>query len=468
MSEDIFYADATELADRIRTKDLSPVEVMSAHLERIEAVNPKLNAIVTLADDAMDRARDAEAAVMGGDTLGPLHGVPFTLKDCVDNKGVRITRGSKLFGDRVADTDAAVASRLKGAGGIFLGITNMPEFAFWWETGNEVFGRTATPWKEGHTPGGSSGGETAAIAAGMSPLGVGSDVGGSIRQPSSYCGVVGLKATHGRIPLTGTWPVTMQRFFHVGPMARTVRDVALALSVMCGPDGADPYAIPVPPPKFSHLGDPLPKLRVGWCAEGPLGPVATDIQDAVAKAAATLAELGCEVDEVSLAEWEDLPARAISMSFFLGEGSHYLNPYTKGHEDELTWYIKKRMSLPMPSFEDFMVALSNTELLRLTTVEYFTRFDILLLPTTPTPAHVHEARELVINGQSVPGRHSLNITVPFDLTGSPAVNVPFGWSDDGLPIGVQVVARHFDEATQLHVASALEAVHSADRRRPAV
>ena len=185
MSEDIYYSDAVELARRIAAKELSPVEVMQAHLDRISAVNGTLNAIVDLqADTAMERAHAAETAIVNGESWGPLHGVPFTIKDCIDNKGVRTTRGSKIFQDHFPDDDASVVKRLAGAGGIFIGKTNMPEFALWWETGNLVYGFTENPWMIGRTAGGSSGGEASAIASGMSPLGIGSDVGGSIRWPA--------------------------------------------------------------------------------------------------------------------------------------------------------------------------------------------------------------------------------------------------------------------------------------------
>ena len=228
MDKEVYYLSATELADGIRSKTLSPVEVMRAHLERIEALNSKLNAVVTLVDAAMDKAREAEDAVMRGGLWGPLHGVPFTAKDSLDAEGVRTTRGSMLFEDHVPAQDATAVAWLKQAGGIFLGHINVPEFVFWFETDNLVFGRTENPWMEGRTPGGSSGGEAAAIAAGLSPLGIGSDLACSIRQPASHCGIVGLKPTHGRVPLTGHWPDTLLRFMHVGPMARTVKDVANA------------------------------------------------------------------------------------------------------------------------------------------------------------------------------------------------------------------------------------------------
>ena len=285
MSDDLVFAPATELAERIRSKSVSPTEVMEAHLARIESVNPKLNAIVTPDETAMDQARDAEDALMRGELRGPLHGVPFTAKDSVDVGGLRTTRGSRFFEDHVPDADAVVITRLKDAGAVFLGHTNVPEFVFWFETDNDVFGRTENPWKHGRTTGGSSGGEAAALSAGMSPLGIGSDVGCSIRLPAAYCGIVGLKPTHGRVPLTGHWPDAILRFMHVGPMARTVKDVAVALSLLSGPDGLDPYAMPVPVPAFDRLDGPVRGLRVGWCSEGPFAPVSGEIQAAVAGAA---------------------------------------------------------------------------------------------------------------------------------------------------------------------------------------
>ena len=468
MSEEIYYADATELAGRIQKKELSPVEVVEAHLERIEAVNPRLNAVVCLDDRAMDRAREAEVALARGETWGPLHGVPFTTKDCFDTEGVKTTRGSKLFEDYVPSSDAVVVRRLKEAGGIFVGHTNMPEFAFWWETGNKVYGRTANPWNAHCTCGGSTGGEASAIAAGLSPLGMGTDVGGSIRQPSSFCGIVGLKPTHGRIPLTGQWPEVMLRYMHVGPLARTVRDVALAHSVLCGPDGMDPYALPVPAPHIPNFDEDLPRLRVGWCPEGPFAPVAQEVQQAVAEAATALEGLGCDVQPVSLEAWKEWPAQEISISFFSGEGTVYLERFYKNREDELTWYIQRRLSLPTPSLKDFVESIEKTELLRQDLVRFFSSYDLLLVPTSPSTAFPHEMSELIINGQKVQGRNSLRATVPFDLTGSPAITVPFGWSGDNLPIGVQLAGRHYDESTLFRAATALEAVRPDGCRRPPV
>ena len=243
MSSDLIYSDATKLSELIHTRAVSPVEVVQAHLDRIEAVNPKINAIVTLrADEALADAKAAEAAVLAGENLGPLHGVPFTVKDSIDTAGVLTQRGSPIFKGRTPDVDATVVSRLKQAGGILLAKTNLPEFSYWTETDNLLTGRSNNPWDLDRTPGGSSGGESAAIAAGLSPLGLGSDVAISLRGPAADTGIVALKATHGRIPMTGLWPRVPRRFWHVGPMARTVRDIALAYSLLTGPDGMDGYS----------------------------------------------------------------------------------------------------------------------------------------------------------------------------------------------------------------------------------
>ena len=467
MSDEIIYADAVELAERIRQRELSPVEVAQAHLDRIGQVNPALNALIAFPEGVMVRAREAEDAAVRGEFWGPLHGVPFTVKDCVDTAGVRTTRGSRLFEDRVPAADATVVRRLKDAGGIFIAKSNMPEFALWWETDNLVYGRTENPWMTGRTPGGSSGGEASAIAAGMSPLGIGSDVGGSIREPANYCGIVGLKATHGRIPLTGHWPEALLRFMHVGPLARSVDDAALALGLMAGPDGVDHYALPMPLPDLSHTALPA-GLRVAWCAEGPFAPVDREVQDTVAAAAAAFGELGCLVEPVGLEEWQRWPGQQISARIFAAEGSRYLDPIIEGRRELLALSMQRRLSIPPPGFDEYLEALEQVEFLRADLAALFTRFDVLLCPTGPLTAHPHDARRHEIGDETAPPRHALTCTVPFDLTGSPALSVPFGRSQEGLPIGVQLVGRHFEEMTVLQAGAALEELHRPHRRRPSI
>ena len=355
LREDIYYSDATELARRIKAKEVSPIEVLSTHLERIEAINPKVNALVTMVDDAEERARAAESAVMRGDALGSLHGVPFTIKDCIDTAGVRTTRGSKLFQHHVPTVDSTVVTRLKAAGGILMAKTNLPEFALGgFETDNLVFGLTVNPWNPERTPGGSSGGEAAAIVTGMSPLGVGTDLGGSIICPANFCGIAGLKPTHGRVPLTGGWSETLMRFMHAGPMARTIRDVALEFSVIAGPDGADYHVPPVPLPDLLELDAPLSEIRVGWSSSGDFGPVDPEVSEVLERAAFVLAETGCPVEEVSIPGLMEKDSQWIYQTIYTPESALYLEPLVAGRGQELTPKIQDRLAASPPSLRDFL------------------------------------------------------------------------------------------------------------------
>jgi aspartyl-tRNA(Asn)/glutamyl-tRNA(Gln) amidotransferase subunit A len=298
----IYYQDATALVALIRTRQLSSREVVQAHLDRINAVNPQINAVVTLiAEDALKGADIADKAVADGTALGPLHGVPFSIKDSLDTAGVLTQRGSKLFAGNIPDRDATAVARFKAAGGIPLMKTNLPEFSFWTESDNLVTGRTNNPWNLERTPGGSSGGESAALAAGMSPIGIGSDsdVMISLRGPAAFTGIAALKATHGRVPYTGHYPSILSHWWHVA-MARTIGDVALGHSIVKGPDGIDGYAIharDAKPDSGRLAGQPI---RVGWVSDAAFGPVDPEITAAVAAAAAQLADLGYEVEEVTL------------------------------------------------------------------------------------------------------------------------------------------------------------------------
>src|ERR1700754_3222052 len=300
MKSEILYQDATGLAELIRTREISPVEVVQAHLDRIEAINPKLNAIVTVSDDALRAAKTAETAVLQGRELGPLHGVPFTVKDSIDTAGVLTQRGSLIFKGRIPDTDATSVARIKKAGGILLAKTNLPEFSYSFESDNLLSGRSNNPWDLQRTPGGSSGGESAAIAAGMSPLGLGTDLGNSVRGPAAQTGIVALKATHGRVPMTGIWPRVPRRFWHVGPMARSIRDLALAFSQLSGPDGLDAYASSSGPFDAGTGWSPQRPLRVGWMVGPGFGPVDSEVAATVKAAAQALQSAGCLVEPVHI------------------------------------------------------------------------------------------------------------------------------------------------------------------------
>jgi aspartyl-tRNA(Asn)/glutamyl-tRNA(Gln) amidotransferase subunit A len=466
MSGEIVWTDATELARRIRAKEVSPVEVVRAFLDRADAVNPGVNAVVVNVDDALNRAQAAERAVVSGEALGPLHGVPVTIKDCIDTAGVRTTRGSLLFKDRVPDADATVVTRLQDAGAIVIGKTNMPEFALDVDSSNRVFGTTNNPWNPDRSAGGSSGGEGAAIAAGMSPLGMGSDVGGSVRIPASFNGIVGLKATHGRIPLTGHWPDILLASMHVGPMARSVRDIALALPVLSGPDGIDTLAAELDPPGPIDLDGPLTALRIAWSPEAGFAPVDREVQAAVTAAAVHLAALGAQVDRVSLDWLSKHNYQVEHIHAFNYEAVPAINELAKGRLDELApatiWFIEEGP----PSRERYLTARARIGELIEDTADFMGTYHAMLGPTTPMTAFPHGKHDHPVNGDPVAKFHVTKNTSPWDYTGSPALSVPFGWTGDGMPIGVQLVGRHFDEATVLKLGAALETGAPDPNRRP--
>jgi aspartyl-tRNA(Asn)/glutamyl-tRNA(Gln) amidotransferase subunit A len=464
VSEELAYLGAAELARRIRAREVSPVDVVSVLGNRAERLNGALNAIVTPMPGAEERAREAEAAVARGDDLPPLHGVPFTIKDSFDTAGVRTTRGSRLFADHVPDRDAAVVSRVVAAGGIPLGKTNLPDFALWWETDNLVFGRTRNPWDLERSAGGSSGGEAAAVAAGLSPLGIGSDLGGSIRLPAHYCGVVGLKPTHGRIPVTGHWPDMLQRFLHAGFLARSVEDVSLALSVTAGPDGEDPYAPPVPVPPAGT--DRVPgDLRVGLVTHA-FGAVEPEVVELVERAGRALTELGASVETALFPALERHDWNVTTMVLYGGGGGAYLDRIIAGRHDDLHPALRVRLSKRVESIAEYVAAEEAVEELRLDAAAFFRAHHVLLCPTVPRAAHEHDASELEIAGETYPARAAMRATIPWDISGSPALTVPFGMSLEGLPLGIQLVGRHFDEPTLFAAGHALELARGPLRSPP--
>ena len=467
MTTELFFSDATELAERIRTKDVSPVEVVQAHLDRIDSVNPVINAVVVQNDSALDQARVAEQAVLNGDSLGPLHGVPFSVKEVFDTEGIRSTRGSLLYADRVPEADATAVRRLKEAGAVIIGKTNCPEFALAAETANDLFGRTLNPWNLDRTSGGSSGGEAAAISAGLSPLGIGTDLGGSNRLPSHYCNVVGYKPTHGLIPLTGSWPEIMSRRMHVGPIARSVRDIALSLVVMSGPDHIDPYALGRGVDDMPWFGASLPPLRVGMMTEGPFEPVMDEIQDVVPKAGAALESQGCIVEEVSF-DWHDRLPIAFTMDMLIVEADHYFKSFVEGREDDLSASIAALLNSPMPSMADYLASTDKHESVSRDVTTFFGDHDLLLCPTSPVTASLHDSAVLDVSGRTADAGHAANITATFGMTGHPAISVPFGMSSDGMPIGVQLAAGHLNDRLLLHAAATLEAMSETATLRPPI
>jgi aspartyl-tRNA(Asn)/glutamyl-tRNA(Gln) amidotransferase subunit A len=464
-STPIHYQDATTLAALIRKREVSSREVVQAHLDRVAAVNPQINAVVTLMEaDALKAADAADAAVANGDVLGPLHGVPFSIKDALDTAGVLTQRGSKLFAGHIPTADATAVARFKEAGGIPLMKTNLPEFSAWTETDNRLTGRTNNPWNLERTPGGSSGGESAAIAAGLTPIGIGSDVAISVRGPAAFTGIAALKATQGRIPYTGHYPAITRRWWHVGAMARTVGDVALGTSILKGPDGVDGYAVH---PRDADSGAsriPGRPLRIGWVTDAAFGPVDPEIAAAVASAAGRLADLGHEVEQVTL-PFLGNPLGAL-MTLVFGEIVPSIKVLAAGRESELHAVGARIVGMADPAFADFLAAEAQGEQLRSAFAGFFQTYDVLLTPVTPMTATPHGAQELVVNGVTVPWTHVMAATSPFNLTGLPALSVPYAFSSEHLPIGIQLVGKWLDEATLLRLGAMLERKGGLGERRP--
>lgn len=462
----IIYKDATELARLIRMKELSSREVVQAHLDRIAEVNPKINAVVTLmADDALKGADAADKAVAAGAALGPLHGVPFTIKDTLDTAGVLSQRGSLLFRGHIPDTDATAVARFKAAGGIPLAKTNIPEFASWTESDNLLTGRTNNPWNLERTAGGSTGGEGAMIAAGLSPIGIGSDVAISVRGPAAFNGVAALKATHGRIPYTGHFPTAMSKYWHVGPMARTIGDVALGYNILTGADGVDPYAVHANDAQPAHARYPGRPIRVGWVSDQAFGPVDVEITNAITAAAMRLRELGCEVEEVNLPFMEKDWLTPF-FTLWYGEMIPFAQKHAKGRDVPLHAVLSGLIATPLPGLLDYVDAQDKVEELKSAFAGYFQKYDVLLCPVNPFTAPRHAQDEVMVNGVPVSAYAVMKATSPFNMTGLPALSVPYAFSSEQLPINIQLVSRWLDEATILRLGALLERTGGLGDRHP--
>ncbi len=453
MNEELWYADATMLASLIRSRQISSMEVIEAFLRRIETINPRINALVTLiADGAIASAREADALLMRGGTPGPLHGVPFSIKDSLECAGIKTQRGSQLFAGHTSYQDATAVARLRQAGAIPLFKSNLPEFSMSYETDNRVTGLSRNPWNLERTSGGSSGGESAAIAAGMSPLGLGSDVAISLRGPAAHTGITALKPTRARVPITGHWPEVPSRYWHVGPMARSVRDLALALRLIEGPDGIDPWVVENAPSGHREHSP----LRVGWLAEPEFAPVASEIIDAVEAAAGVLQTHGCSVEHVRLPFLDDVSYADPATIVFNGEILPYLKAAAHGRDDLLSTGGRARISADLPSIADLTRAQARVTSLCHSFATFFNTFDVLLCPVVPLTAPPPGLKQYAINGKNVASLHMMDATVPFNLTGMPALCLPYSLDSEGLPIAVQLVANRFKDETVLALGQILE------------
>lgn len=468
MSE-ICWMSAVELLSAYKKGKLSPVEVVKTLLARIDEVNPRLNAFVTRTNEtALSAAKESEKAFQKGEPR-PLEGVPIAIKDNVFTKGVRTTFGSKLYENFVPDKDAILVERLKNAGAAILGKTNLPEFGMVGITDNLVFGKTVNPWNLNRTSGGSSGGAGAAVAAGLCPVAHGNDGAGSIRIPSSFCGVFGLKPSFGRVPTYPHLP-GWETLTHEGTLSRTVEDNALMLDVMAGPSLYDQASLPQYPGKFQKdmKGD-IKGLRIAFSSDlGGDFPVDSQVLEISRKAAFSFKELGCTVEEIKPG-WINLEADLLVT---------LLSEALTAHENELDKY-KEIAFPPYLPFMEFASLYNNRDVIRVQFNRYklyeqvgqvFEKYDLMLTPTLATAAF--EAGDMgplgpaKVNGQDASPSSWVCFTYPFNFTGQPAASVPCGFNSEGLPVGLQIVGRRLDEVLVLRASAAFEKAHLWRDKKP--
>jgi amidase len=467
---DLNFLSATAMAEQVRQKKISPVDLVNAHLAQIGKLHPTLNAFVELdVDGAREQARRAEAFAARGHALGPLHGVPISIKSSVGVAGMLCETGTRLRAGLKATEDAKLVKRLRAAGAIILGVTNTPEFLMAWETDNLLHGRTNNPFDLTRTPGGSSGGEAAAIASGCSAGGVGSDGGGSIRVPAHFSGICGLKPTPGRIPSTGHFPVSVGPFALlgvVGPMARTVADLQALFAVMAGPDDGDTSSAPVPLRTITR--EDLKKTRIGYFEDDGRTPVTPEIRAAVRQTADALTRAGFDVRPFRPKGLER--ARQLWWKFFGTSGAMLLGPMTRGKEEDLSPTFREYMGWATADRPHTGQSLLDTwvqrDEVRVHFMEQTHDTPILLCPPAAIPAFRHGEREWNIDGKTVHYLDAWSYAEWFNLIGNPGAVVPVSQTTEGLPIGVQIVGRPWEEELVLAVAAEVEKECGAWRRPP--
>lgn len=439
------------LCKLVRERKISPVMVAQAHLGQVEKLNPALNAVVTIASDVIERARAAEAAVMRGDPIGALHGVPLTIKDTIETAGLRTTSGSTVRADHVPARDAPAVARLKKAGAIILGKTNAAEMAMDYNADNPVFGRTNHPHDPKLTPGGSSGGEAVAIATGMSPGGLGSDLAGSVRIPAHFCGIAALKPATGRVPGEGQFPPSTGPYSLgavIGPMARNVADLRLLFSVLAGE---------------AVSNTDVKGFRFAWYRDDGVVPVTDETAAAVATAASALTQAG-------LIGEERLPPHVergneLWLKLFSRASVVQLRQIYAGRENEGGGFVRWRLANadhePPPTLDQYIASWMERDRVRDELVNWMETTPIIIAPVGATPAYEHDTLKVTVRGATLGAFRAFSYAQTFNVFDLPVVTVPAGRSSAGLPIGVQIVGRPNAEATVLAAAEIVEQAVSA-------
>jgi aspartyl-tRNA(Asn)/glutamyl-tRNA(Gln) amidotransferase subunit A len=469
MTADLWYLSAKEVGALLRRREVSALEVVQAMLERIDSLDSRFNAFITVtADEAQDTARRMDAELAEGKDRGPLHGIPVAIKDLYDTAGVRTTSGSKILADNVPEDDATSVAKLRAAGAVIVGKTNLNEFACGVTTTNAHYGDTQNPWKRGCIPGGSSGGSAAAVAAGFCTMATGTDTGGSIRIPAALCGIVGLKPTYGRISTQGIMPLSWEQD-HPGPMTRTVYDAAIMLRAMAGWDMADPATVRRSVPDYGAvLGGDLEGLRVGVDHGYALRGISAEVGSAFEAALEVLTGLEAQIVRVQVPGLED--GLSASMSIWNSEASAVHEEWLSTRPEDYDPAVRARLekALGVSGLDYARAQRARRKLMRELQM-LFDQVDLLVTPMSGLPAPGHGATQMVIDGQEYDVLTAFTwFSRVFNLTGSPSISVPCGFTSGGLPIGLQLVGALFDEATVLRAAHAYEQATEWHRRWPPI
>jgi Asp-tRNA(Asn)/Glu-tRNA(Gln) amidotransferase A subunit family amidase len=455
-TDDMLWRSALDLAALIRTKQVSPVEITERVLERIGLLNPRLNAYCHVAAEAArNAAREAEIAVLKGEPLGLLHGVPFSAKDVLDTRGIATTYGSRLFAEAVPEHDSVAVGRLRAGRAVILGKTATSEFGHKAITESPLFGVTRNPWNLDCTPGGSSGGAAAAVASGLGPIALGTDGGGSVRIPAAFCGVFGFKPSFGRVP---THPASLgwSHVDHVGPLTRCVRDAAALLDVIAGDDDRDRLSLPTGPESYvAACDDGIKGLHVAWSADLGYATVSPEVRTLCENAAAEFEGLGCHVEVVSPG-WENPegPFSTLIAAQFYAAWSDRLPAAESLMDATLVKFIRRGGGI---SAREYLLAHAAAEAYWQEVRTFLERFDLLLTPTVAVAAFgAGQSPPREIDGEAVSVLGWMPFTYPFNLTGQPAASVPVGFTESGLPVGLQIVGRRHADRTVLAAARAFE------------